>query len=169
MPSGLVSVSKILTFVFHHLIISDVRCSCCLWLEPIPAVILLASVSTPGSPTLSWVPVVRALSAGKLSACMEGIQKSGTQIHLLAEDEGSKGPCPRSSVASATHMLFCIDWYQWSQDPGCARACRVSTQDGAGLVLTGRNPSHWLCRFPLSLFLLAWGPLDWFGTKLSKI
>jgi hypothetical protein len=29
--------------------------------------ILLASVSTPGSSTLSWVPVVRALSAGKLS------------------------------------------------------------------------------------------------------
>ena len=82
--------------------------------------------------------MVRALSAGKLSSCREGAQKSGAQIHLLipgvralpggqlfsgrevvqgsgsqlcllAEDEGLKGPCPRNSVASATHMLSSID------------------------------------------------------------
>ena len=46
-------VSKILRFAFHHLVISGVRCSSCLWLELVPPVILLASVSTPGSPTLS--------------------------------------------------------------------------------------------------------------------
>ena len=49
--------------------------------------------------------MVRALSAGKLSSCREVAQKSGAQIHLLAEDEGLKGPCPRSSVASVTHVL----------------------------------------------------------------
>ena len=48
---------------------------------------------------------------------------SGSQLCLLAEDEGLKGPCPRSSVASAAHMLSCIDWSQWSQDSGCVRAC----------------------------------------------
>jgi hypothetical protein len=47
-------------------------------------VILLASVSTPGSPNFSWVPVVRALSAGKLSSFRECVQKSGAQIHLLS-------------------------------------------------------------------------------------
>ena len=30
---------------------------------------------------------------------------SGSQLHLLAEDEGLKGPCPRRSVASVAHML----------------------------------------------------------------
>jgi hypothetical protein len=49
----MVSVSKILTFAFHHLVISGVRCPSCLWLELVPPVILLASVSTPGSPTPS--------------------------------------------------------------------------------------------------------------------
>ena len=110
--------------------------------------------------------MVRALSAGKLSSCREGAQKSGAQIHLLSpgvralpggwyssgregaqgsgsqccllsEDEGPKGPSPRSSVASAAHVIFCIDGSQCSQDSGCARAC--------------------LC--PLTLLLLAQDPL----------
>jgi hypothetical protein len=85
----LVSVSKILTFAFHHLIISGAIYSSCLWLEIVPPVILLASVSTPVSPILFWVSVVRALSVDKLFCCREGTQRSGAQIHLLAEDEGS--------------------------------------------------------------------------------
>jgi hypothetical protein len=54
--------------------------------------------------------VVRALSAGKLSSCQEGAQRSGAQICLLSEDEGLKGPCPRSSVASVAHVLSSSDW-----------------------------------------------------------
>ena len=34
----------------------------------------------------------------------------GAQLCLLAKDEGRKGPCPRSSVASVTHTLSCVDW-----------------------------------------------------------
>ena len=49
----LLSVSKSLKFSFHHLVISAVRCSSCLWLVLVPPVILLATVSTPGSWTLS--------------------------------------------------------------------------------------------------------------------
>ena len=78
--------------------------------------------------------MVRALSAGKLSSCRVGVQKSRSLIHflspgvtaltggqlssgkegalgsrsqlcLLSEDEGPKGPCLRSSVASAAHVL----------------------------------------------------------------
>ena len=49
--------------------------------------------------------MVRALFSGKLSSGKEGAQKSGSQLCLLAEDEGLKGPCPRSSVASATYVL----------------------------------------------------------------
>jgi hypothetical protein len=60
----LVSVGKILSFAFHHLVISGVRYSRCLWLELVSPVILLASVNTPGRPSLYWV---RALSLGKLT------------------------------------------------------------------------------------------------------
>jgi hypothetical protein len=89
-------------FAFRHLVISGVQCSSCLCLELVPPVIQLASVSIPRSPTLSWVPVVKALSANKLSSCTEGAQRSGAQLCLLAGDECSKGPCPRNSVASET-------------------------------------------------------------------
>jgi hypothetical protein len=87
----LVSVSKILMFAFHHLLISGVSCYSCLWLELIPTFILLASVSTPGSLTFSWVSVVRVHSAGKLSSCRDSAQRSGAQLFLLDEDEAPKG------------------------------------------------------------------------------
>jgi hypothetical protein len=53
-------------------------------------VIRLASTSRPGRLALSWVSVVRALSAGKLSSSTEGGQISGVRTCLLAEDEGLK-------------------------------------------------------------------------------
>jgi hypothetical protein len=119
---GLVSVSKILMFAFHHLVISGVRFSSCLWLELVPPVILLASVSSPesqwsehsagklsscrgcaqksGAQIHLLIPGVRALPGGQLSSDREGVQGSGSLLCLLAEDEGPEGPCPRSSVAS---------------------------------------------------------------------
>jgi hypothetical protein len=77
---------------FLHLpfAISGISCYSCPWLEPVPLVILLASVSSPGSPALSWVSVVRVLSAGKLSSCWECVKRTGVQICLLSEDEGPK-------------------------------------------------------------------------------
>ena len=53
MVSVLVSVSKILTFTFHHLVISEVSCYSCLCLEIVLLVILLASISRPGRLDLS--------------------------------------------------------------------------------------------------------------------
>jgi hypothetical protein len=44
----LVSVSKILTFAFHHLVISGVSCCNYRWLDPVPQVFMLASISRPG-------------------------------------------------------------------------------------------------------------------------
>ena len=46
-------VSKILMFAFCHSVTSGISCYSCLWLELVPPVILLASVSTPGNPTPS--------------------------------------------------------------------------------------------------------------------
>jgi hypothetical protein len=110
------SVSMILGFAFCHLVISGVRCSSCLWLDLISPVILGASVSTAGSSALSWVPVVRELSACKLSSCREGPQRSGAQIHFLAEDESPKGLCSRSSFTSVAQCLckvICLLWNFW--------------------------------------------------------
>jgi hypothetical protein len=106
----LVSVIKSLSFAFCHLVISGVRRSSLLWLEHVLLVILLASVSTPGSPTLSWVPVVRSLCAGKLSSCREGAQMSEAQVNLLPDSKSPKGPCPKISVASVPQVLSCVDW-----------------------------------------------------------
>jgi hypothetical protein len=73
----LVSVRKSLKLAFHHLAISGVSYYSCLWLDLVPPVILLASVSRPGSLALSWVSVIRVLSAGKLSSYREGAQIAG--------------------------------------------------------------------------------------------
>jgi hypothetical protein len=106
----LVSVTKIVTVAFHHLVISGICWYSCLWLELVSPVILLASVSTPGSPTLSWVSVVSILSVGKLPSCRESGQRSGSWLCLLAEDKGPNWPYQRMLVASVVHVLSCKDW-----------------------------------------------------------
>ena len=50
---NLVSVSKILTFAFRHLVISGGGCYSCFWLQIVPLVILLGSISRPGKLALS--------------------------------------------------------------------------------------------------------------------
>jgi hypothetical protein len=47
------SLSTILKFAFCHLVISGVSCYSCLWLELVPPVIMLTSVSRPESLDLS--------------------------------------------------------------------------------------------------------------------
>jgi hypothetical protein len=81
----LISFSRILTFAFHHLVISEASCYSCLWLELVPQVTLLAFISRPGRVALSLVSVVRVFSAGKLSSCSEGAQISGVRTCHLAE------------------------------------------------------------------------------------
>jgi hypothetical protein len=49
----LVSLSKIVMLPFRHLVISGVSCYSCLWLELVPLMILLASISRPGRLDLS--------------------------------------------------------------------------------------------------------------------
>ena len=77
-------------FAFRHLVFSGASCYSCLWLELVPQVIMLASISRPGRLALSLVSVVRVLSAVKLSSCREGARISGVRTCVLAEDEGPK-------------------------------------------------------------------------------
>ena len=112
----MVSFSKILMFAFCHLVISGVSFYSCLWLKLVPPVILLsagklssyrAGVQKSGALIHLLSLGVRAFPVGQLSSGKEGAQRSGFQLCLLAEDEGLKGPCPRSSVASVAHVLSC--------------------------------------------------------------
>jgi hypothetical protein len=138
----------------------------------------LASVSTPGRPTLSDVSVVRTFSAGKLSSCRAGVQKSGAQLHLLitgvralpggwlssgrdgvqgsgsqlcllTEDDGLKGPCPWSSL-----LLLTTCSPVWSQDSGCACVCfcpltlLLLGQDPLGFLKLMLNSTHQWCQGP---------------------
>ena len=105
----LVSVSKILMFAFRHLVISEVSCYSCLWLELVPPMILLASIPRPGRLALSLVSVVRVLSAGKLSSCREGAQIAGILACLLAENEGLKQGLSQKLLASVVYILTCTD------------------------------------------------------------
>jgi hypothetical protein len=80
--------------------------------------ILLVYISRPGRLALSWLSVLRALSTGKLSSCIEGAQISGIRTCLLAEDEGPKQGLTQKLcclglsqklVASVVHTLTYAD------------------------------------------------------------
>jgi hypothetical protein len=92
---------------FRHLVISGVSCYSFLWLEFVPLVILLASISRLGRLALSSVSFVRALSAGKLSSYREGAQISVVRTCLLAEDEDTKQGLSQKLLASVVHTLTC--------------------------------------------------------------
>jgi hypothetical protein len=144
----LVFVSKILTFAFHYLVFSGVSCYSCLWLELVPPVILLASISRPGRLVLSWVSVVRALSAGKLSSCREGTQISGVGTFLLAEVVFHSREVLRLCGESSRDLQ---------------RVSRLCAQGYPVLTLTGRDMWPWSGWFSVSLINAVSGParLDW--------
>ena len=54
-------------------------------------------------------PGVRGTPGGQLSSRVEGALGSESQLCLLAKDESKKGPCPRSSVASAAQVFSYVD------------------------------------------------------------
>jgi hypothetical protein len=152
----LVSVSKILTFAFCHLVIPGVNCYSCLWLELVPLVIQLASISRPGRLAL----VVRVLSAGKLSSCWEGGQISGVQTCLLAEDEGpkqdlSKDMCSFGSSYSHLHRLVLVGSGNQDDSPRCCGKALLGGADTsplAGKVPRCHEPKTWCA--PEALWLL---------------
>jgi hypothetical protein len=84
--------------------------------------------------------VVRVLSAGKLSSCREGAQRSGIQNYLLSEDEGpqkglSQKMCCFCSLCTHLHRLV-------SKGP--------RTQDGSLTCSSSQSPPRW-------------SPLFWWG------
>ena len=126
----LVSVSKILMSAFHHLVISGVSCYSCLWLELVPQVIMLASISRPGRLDLSWVSVFRVLSAGKLSSWREGVEISDIRTCLLAEDEG-----PKQGLSQKLCTLSLVQTGLWGMvsPPALAEHFLVDTSPLAGM------------------------------------
>jgi hypothetical protein len=125
----LISVSRILTFAFRHLVISEASCYSCLWFELIPQVTLSASISRPWKLALSLDLVVRIFSAGKLSSCREGAQISSVRTCLLAEvvfhspevlgsrGESCVGPCGCRKTPLARHPVL-----EWTGRDLCPRS-----------------------------------------------
>ena len=121
--------------------------------------ILLASISRPGRLALSWVSVVRALSAGKLSSCREGAQISGIQTCLLAEDEGPEtGPVPDavSFCSPHSHLRRLVSEGSGNQDGYSRCSGKPSRAGRTPLLWQGRCLDVWslkqglsqkLCRF----------------------
>jgi hypothetical protein len=117
----LISVSRILTFAFRHLVISEASCYSCLWLELVPQVTLLASISRAGRLALSLVSVVNVFSAGTLSSCREGPQIPGVRTCFLAKvvflspevlgsrGESCVGPCGCQETLLARHPGARVD------------------------------------------------------------
>jgi hypothetical protein len=122
----------VLISAFHHLVNSGVSCYSCLWLELVPLVILLFSISISGRLAPSWVSVVRALSAGRLSSFREGAQISGIQTCLLAEDEGLKQDLSEKLLASVVHTLTCADLSRWSLGTKLSPADALAIPSWAG-------------------------------------
>ena len=120
----MVSVSKILTFTFRHLVISGVSCYSCLCLEIVPLVILLPSISRPGRLALSsefqW-------SEHSLQASFPLTGKVHTYLAVRPPSwlkmKAQNRTCPRSCVASVVHTLTYADYSQ--QSPGT----KMSTAD----------------------------------------
>ena len=68
----------------------------------------MAGVQKSGALTHLLSLGIIGLPVGQLSSGKEGVQWSGSQPCLLADDEGLKGLCLRSSVASVSHVLSMI-------------------------------------------------------------
>jgi hypothetical protein len=102
--------------------------------------------------------VVSALSAGKLSSGREDAQRSAVQLCLLAEDEGPKGPCSRRSVASAAHLLSCLDWslrdLGYNMEISPESRVRAKCLDSLNILNTKNSLSFFLAYYILLLLLL---------------
>jgi hypothetical protein len=140
-------------FVFCHVVISGVSCYSFLWLELVPPVILLASVRRPGSLVLSWISVVRILSAGKLISCREGAQISGVHTCFLADDEGLKQGlaqkmCCLCSLHAHLHSL--VSEGHGTQDGSLTRSGGQRPPRQTTLIWRGKCPDVWSLKRGLS-------------------
>jgi hypothetical protein len=122
----LISVSRILTFAFCHLVISGASCYSCLWVELVLQVTMLASISRPGRLDLSLVSVVRVLSAGKLSSCREAAQISGVRTCLLAEVVFYSPEVLRSRGGSCGGPCGCLET-PWARNPSAGMERKGTT------------------------------------------
>ena len=151
----MVSVSKILTFTFCHLVIPGVSFYSCLCLEIVPLFILLPSVSRPGRQALSsefqWSEHSLQASSPLTGRCTD-IWCSDL---LLAEDEGPKQNLSQKlccfglsqkPLASVVHTLTCVYYFWWSPGTKMAPADPEAKASRAGwthVLWPGRWPDVW--------------------------
>jgi hypothetical protein len=141
----LVSVSKILTFTFRHLVISRFSCYNCLCLEIVPLVILLPSISRPGRLALSsefqWSE--HSLQA---SSPLTGKVHSYLDLTSGRRSRPKTGPFPEAvllwlvteAVSFCVHTLTCADTFQRSTGTKMA-----PTDPEAKASWAGQTPVLW--------------------------
>jgi hypothetical protein len=123
-------------FAFCHLVISGVSCYSCLWLELVPPVILLASVSSSGNPALSRVSEVRVLSAGKVHWGL--VFRPASWLKMKARNRA----CTRICVAFATALSSAQTGLLVTRYTDGSLTCSVSQSPPR------RPPLLWLWRCP---------------------
>ena len=144
-------------FAFHHLVISGASHYSCLWLELVPQVILLASISRPGRLALSsefqWSEHSLQASSpltGKMHRYLAlgppSWPKMKAQTRTCPEAE-LLWPVPEAVSFCILHSHLCriLSVGSWNQD-----VCRRCSSK----VLPGRQtPIHWSGKWPD-----VWGP-----------
>jgi hypothetical protein len=108
----LVSVSKILSFASHHLVISGARCSSCLWLELVPSVILSPLSALLGdqlSPESQWSENSLQSSSHRSLELRSTSWFLGSQPSLEAHSPLA-GKLPRGLGLNSVSWLRMKDW-----------------------------------------------------------
>jgi hypothetical protein len=112
----LVSVSQILTFAFHHLVISGVSCYSCLWLELVPPVIGACSSCDSVSLCQHSRESNSLLSLSFQSTLCRQVRRGLELSSAWLKMKASKGSCARIYVSFASSVLSCAEWSL--SDPG---------------------------------------------------
>jgi hypothetical protein len=139
-------------FTFRHLVISGVSCYSCLWLEIVPLVILLASISRPGRLDLSS-EFQSSEHSRQASSPLTGKVHRYLEFRPppMAEDEGSQQELSlkvccfglsQKLLVSVVHTLTCADYFRRS-----LRTKMAPTGAEAKPSRAGRTPILWLGRW----------------------
>jgi hypothetical protein len=145
-------------FTFRHLVISGVSWFSCLWLEPVPQVILLASISKPGRLALSefqWLEnSLQAISP--LTGKVHRYLALGPPSWLKMKAQNRTYPTAELLWPFPEAVSFCILYFHlcrilsagsWNQEV----CCRCS-----GKVLPGWADPYPLARKCLDVWGLSW-------------
>jgi hypothetical protein len=111
--------------------------------------------------------VVRALSAGKFSSCMEGAQISGVRTCLLAEDEGRKQGLSQKLLAPVVHTAPVQTSLRGIREPRWLPQVIQQSPPGQGRHISSGREGAWISGAWKSLCLRSF-PLGTLGESADS-